>query len=86
MNGKAESLLEGYRKADFTKRLHLFLEYPELRTEFTQIERGASASGQRAVKQSDAPKTCRVRRWPRFLLLPGFQKRCCRQAILKGPW
>lgn len=78
MNGKAESLLEDYRQADFNKRLHLFLEYRELRTEFMQIEQGASASGQCAVKPSDVPKTRSVRRWPRFLLLPGFQKRCCR--------
>ena len=78
MNRKTESLLEDYRQADFTKRLHLFLEYSELRAEFMQIEQEASASGQRAVKQSDIPKTRGVRTWPGFLPLPGFQKRCCR--------
>jgi hypothetical protein len=34
-------LLNEYRQADFTKRLHLYLQYPELRTEFADMEREA---------------------------------------------
>lgn len=33
-----EELVEEYGKADLTKRLHMFLEYPELRLNFTQID------------------------------------------------
>ena len=78
MNRKTESVLEDYRQADFTKRLHLFLEYSDLRAEFMQIDQDEAASGQRALKQSDIPKTCGVRPWTRFRPLPGFQKRYCR--------
>jgi hypothetical protein len=78
MNMKAESLLEDYRQADFTRRLHLFLEYSDLREEFMQIDQEASAPAQHAVEPSDVPKPRRVCTWPRFLLLPGFQKRYCR--------
>ena len=78
MNRKTESVLEDYRQADFTKRLHLFLEYSELRAEFMQIDQEASAYGQNAVEPSAIPKTRGVRTWPGFRPLPGFQKRCCR--------
>ena len=78
MKGTTEGLLEGYKQADFTARLHLFLEYPDLRAEFMQIDREAPAPGQRAVKRSDNPKTRRDCTWPRFLLLHGLQKRYCR--------
>ena len=77
MNGKTGSLLEDYRQADLTKRLHLFLEYPDLRADFTEIERQASAPGQSAVEQPDTPKADRTCTWPRFLL-PGLQRRFCR--------
>lgn len=78
MNRKTERLLADYRQADFTRRLHLFLEYSELRAEFMQIEQEASAPAQHAVETSDVSKPRRVCTWPRFLLLPGFQKRYCR--------
>lgn len=78
MNSKAERLLEDYRQADFTKRLHLFLEYPELRIEFMQIDQDTVASRQCALQPSDAPATRSVARWLRFPLLPGFPKGCCR--------
>jgi len=78
MNEKTERLLEDYRQADFTRRLHLFLEYSELREEFMQIDQETSASVKQVVESSDSTKTLRVCTWPRFLLLPGFQKRYCR--------
>ena len=78
MKGTTGGLLEDYSQADFTRRLHLFLEYPDLRTEFMQIDRKASATGQHAAKGSDTQKTRRDCLWPRFLLLPGLQKRYCR--------
>jgi len=77
MNRMTGSLLEDYRQADFTKRLHLFLEYPDLRADFTEIERQAAAPGQSAVKQADTPKADRACTRPRFFL-PGLQRRFCR--------
>lgn len=35
-----KTITEEYRKGDFEKRLHLFLECPPLRDEFMQIEQG----------------------------------------------
>jgi len=35
-----ESIVEEYRKADLEKRLYLFLECPELRATFTEIDQG----------------------------------------------
>jgi hypothetical protein len=35
-----ESILEEYRRADFDKRLNLYLECPSLRTWFMQIDQG----------------------------------------------
>jgi len=33
-----ENILECYRNSDFDERLHLFLQYRSLRTEFVEIE------------------------------------------------
>jgi hypothetical protein len=33
------NLLDSYRRADFSKRLHLYLQYRDLRSEFSEIER-----------------------------------------------
>ncbi len=38
MNTRCEKILENYRKADFTNRLYIFLEFPELRKTFYKIE------------------------------------------------
>ena len=38
MNTKCEKILEDYRKADFTNRLYIFLEFRELRKTFYKIE------------------------------------------------
>ena len=40
MAGKHENLLTEYDHSDFNKRLHLFLEYPELRRDFLRIDQG----------------------------------------------
>ena len=39
MEWTTSDLLDQYRRADFTKRLHLYLQYPELRADFTEIDR-----------------------------------------------
>jgi len=38
-----KSILEEYRKADFDKRLNLFLECPSLRTWFMEIDQSEMA-------------------------------------------
>jgi hypothetical protein len=39
MKRTTSDLLGEYRHADFTKRLHLYLQYPELRPEFMEMDR-----------------------------------------------
>lgn len=38
MNRAENEILTEYQQADFNRRLHLFLEFPDLRTKFTEIE------------------------------------------------
>ena len=38
MEDRSGIIIETYRKGDFTKRLHLFLDYVDLRAEFMEIE------------------------------------------------
>ena len=35
---KLEKIYDQYRKADFTDRLNIFLQFPELRDDFLEIE------------------------------------------------
>ena len=39
MKQSISGLLDRYRCADWNTRLHLYLQYPELRTEFIEIDR-----------------------------------------------
>ena len=39
MKWNTNELLDAYRRADFGKRLHLYLQYRDLRPEFMEIER-----------------------------------------------
>jgi len=39
MKQTTNDLLDDYRDADLTKRLHLYLQFPELRTEFIEMDR-----------------------------------------------
>jgi hypothetical protein len=41
MKWNTNELLDAYRRADFSKRLHLYLQYRDLRPEFMEIERDA---------------------------------------------
>lgn len=71
--------LEEYRNADITKRLHLYLQYPDLRSEFAQVEKNESAHGQPSSKpgRSGIQMACKVRTWPLFQLMPWLDRRCC---------
>lgn len=35
----AADMIEEYRDSDFSKRLNLYLQYPEFRSEFTAVDR-----------------------------------------------
>ena len=39
MKQSISGLLDNYRCADWNTRLHLYLQYPDLRTEFIEIDR-----------------------------------------------
>jgi hypothetical protein len=80
MSRTTRSFLDEYRYADRTKRLNLYLQYPELRSEFAQVEQNESAHGQRDSKpgRTGIQMACKVRKWPLFRLMPGLEKRCCR--------
>jgi hypothetical protein len=78
MNGATRNFLDEYRNADFTRRLDLYLQYPELRSEFTQIEQIESAHRQPNRKPGWAgmKMACKVRPWNLFRLRPGLDKGC----------
>ena len=38
MGSMQQHIIEEYRQADFERRLHMFLTYPSLRTEFSEID------------------------------------------------
>jgi len=67
--------LDEYKYSDFNRRLHMFLQYPELRSDFTQIEREINGgSGQIRGQEVYQSFTLSYLR-----LLAGFVKRYCRQ-------
>lgn len=45
MEDRSGMIIDAYRRADFARRLHLFLDYADLREEFMEIERGEMKSG-----------------------------------------
>ena len=45
MRRTKSDLLDEYRHADFSKRLHLYMQYPELRSEFIETDRNELKSG-----------------------------------------
>ena len=45
METENEKIIDGYRKADFNKRLHIYLQFPGLREDFLDIGRKEAGSG-----------------------------------------
>ena len=41
MNARYRHILSDYRAADVTKRLHIYMQFPHLRSEFVTIDRNA---------------------------------------------
>ena len=77
MQWTTSDLLDDYRHADFTKRLHLYLQYPELRPEFIEIDRNElppATLGSMPECKRLAMSCNRAFLW----LMPGFVKRHCR--------
>jgi hypothetical protein len=59
MKRTTNDLLEEYRQADFTKRLHLYLQHRDLRPEFVETDQSELAP--KATRSTD-----RSRRVPKF--------------------
>ncbi len=70
-------LMDRYRCADWNTRLHLYLQYPELRTEFIEIDRSDLCR-----EQEDRPHNARccstVQKSPFFGAMAGCMRRLCR--------
>lgn len=77
MSGTTRDFLDEYRYADLTKRLHLYLQYPEMRPEFDQIEYSESAHRQLCGQpgRTGVQKARKIRTWRLFRLVPGLEKR-----------
>jgi len=80
MQWTTSDLLDDYRHADLSKRLHLYLQYPELRPEFTEMDRielpPATLGSTPGCKRLPRSRN-RVFLW----LIPGFVKRHYRQTL-----
>ena len=80
MSGTTRSFLDEYRNADQTRRLYLYLQYRELRSEFAQVERDESAHRQLNSERRGigAQMARKMSAWRLFRLMPGAEKWCCR--------
>jgi len=80
MQWTTSDLLDDYRHADFFKRLHLYLQYPELRPEFAEMDRNelppATLGSMPGCKPLPKSRNCSFP-W----LMPWFVKRHCRQTL-----
>ena len=54
MKRTTSDLLKEYREADFTKRLHLYLQHRDLRSQFVETDQNELAS--EATKSLDRPR------------------------------
>jgi hypothetical protein len=79
MKQSISGLMDRYRDADGNTRLHLYLQYPELRTEFFEIDRIDLRR-----KQEDRRRSARcistVRRGNFFGVMAG-----CMRRLRRGP-
>jgi hypothetical protein len=77
MNQSISGLFDGYRCADWNTRLHLYLQYPELRTEFIEIDRSDLCRKQEDHMRRDRCIST-VRRGNFFGVMAGCMRRLCR--------
>ncbi len=80
MQWTTRDLLDDYRHADFSKRLHLYLQYRELRHEFIEIDRNELSPATLGSKP-ECKRLPRSRNRAFLWLMPGFVKRHCQQSI-----
>lgn len=92
MNRTMHCFLDEYRHADLIKRLHLYLQYPELRFEFAQIEQSEAALWQTGgnTRETWIQMVRKVRIWLLFRLMYGREKvaavSCCRSYGRQKDW
>ena len=77
------SLLDRYQCADGNTRLHLYLQYPELRTEFFEIDRSDLCR-----KQEDRTRNAgcisTVQKSYLFGVMAGCMRRLCRGPVRRA--
>jgi hypothetical protein len=77
MKQSISGLLDKYRYADCNTRLHLYLQYPDLRTEFIEIDRSDLCR-----KQEDRMRSAKcistVQKSNFFGVMAGCMRRLCR--------
>ena len=77
MKQSISGLLDRYRCADWNTRLHLYLQYPDLRTEFIEIDRSDLCR-----KQEERTRSARcistVQKGNFFGVMAGCMRRLCR--------
>ena len=54
---KVETIVDEYRGGDVTRRLHMFLDYPELRQAFMDID-ASEGIMQKPVRDAASPGPC----------------------------
>ncbi len=59
MSRTMRDLLDEYRHAGLNRRLHLYLQYPDLRSDFTEMDRNANlAKVQDSMPKARCTSTC----------------------------
>ena len=61
MSKKNEKIFENYKSNDFNGRLHMYLQYPELRNDFIEIDRSEMKPNICTTKKASAKKSTRFR-------------------------
>jgi len=77
MQWTTSDLLDDYRHADFSKRLHLYLQYREVRHEFIEIDRNELPPATLGSKPA-CKRLPRSRNRAFLWLIPRFVKKYCR--------
>lgn len=58
-----EEIYDQYRKADFTDRLNIYLQFPELRNDFFEIEQKEKQPFFFETAKSQSKRLNRINRW-----------------------
>ncbi len=78
MISNRERIYEDYRQADFSDRLNIYLQFPELRNDFLEIdlqEEVVRSEKGRDKACRDQASSIRTKRFQRLFSLCGFQRR-----------